>query len=157
MTIAVVNYLRFKSRTGAYQGGYNFQNFFVGESRNRSGVTHVYAPFGITSGAGAKGGDRTDASIIAPTDPLAVNLFVEACQENWLAEITSVLLDPATYAEVQQISRESWVCARPELTPERAVLRLASPLDAVDTQVPKRTLSSRLVGSLPSTGSISVS
>ena len=157
MTIAVVNYLRFKNRAGTYQGGYDFQNFFVGESKTRSGAAHIYAPFGITTGAGAKGGDRSDASIIAPTDPIPVNLFVEACQQNWLAEITSVLLDPLTYAEVQQISQESWVCARPDLTPERAVLRLASPLDAVDSQIPKRTLSSRLVGSLPATGSISVS
>jgi len=63
MTIAVVNYLRFKNRAGTYQGGYDFQNFFVGESKTRSGTTHIYAPFGITTGAGAKGGDRSDASM----------------------------------------------------------------------------------------------
>lgn len=156
MTIAIVHYLRFKNRAGSYQAGHDFQNFFVGESKSRNGATHLFAPFGITNGAGAKGGDRSDAAIVAPADPLSVNLFVEACEEKWLAEITSVLLDPMTYGEVQQLTVELWNCSKPDVNTERAVLRLSSPLDAVESHVPKRVLSSLLVGSLPSSGSLSV-
>lgn len=153
MTVAIVNFLRFKTRGGSFLGGYSFQNFFVGESRDG----HLFAPFAVKTGAGAKGGDRVDAAIVAPNVPLAVNLFVEAAAARWLVEVRTVLLDPMTYATVQQVSVETWLCGKPELRVQQAVLRLMSPLDAVDGQVPRRTLSTRLVGSLPSTGSISVS
>lgn len=156
MTIAICNYIRFKTFAGAYVGGYNFQNFFVNESKTRSGVSHTFAPFAASTGAGTKGGDRADAAVVAPSYPLVANLFVEACQNRYLCEITAVLLDPETYAEVATLTTETWMCARPELNTERAVLRLASPLDAVDGQVPRRVLNSSLVGNVPTTGSLSV-
>lgn len=157
MTIAICNYIRFRSTDGQYIAGYNFQNFFINENRDRNDTTFLFAPFGVTPGAGTKGGDRSDSALVAPATPLAINLFTEACIESWLCEITVVLLDPETYEEQFQITTETWVCSRPEVNTERAVLRLSSPLDAVDSQVPKRTLSSVLVGSLPSTGTLSVS
>jgi hypothetical protein len=156
MTVAVCHFIRFKTKTGVYQGGYNFQNFFINEERTRSGVVHAFAPYGVTIGAGARGGDRSDAALVAASDLLAVNRFVEAADNEWLVEVSAVLVNPVNLALGSQITRETWVAARPELTPERAVLRLISPLDAVETQVPKRTLSSRLVGSIPTTGAISV-
>lgn len=156
MTIAICHYVRFINGT-SYVSGYNFQNFFISEPKTRSSITYTFAPYGVTSGAGTKGGDRSDAALVAPTDPLTINLFVQACEERWLCEITTVLLDPSTYAETQVITTETWVCSRPEVNTERAVLRLSSPLDAVDAQIPKRVLSSALVGSIPTTGSLSTS
>lgn len=157
MTIAICNFVRFKENGGSYIASQNYQNFYVDQTVTYSGTLYSYAPFGVSTGAGTKGGDRSDAAIAAPPNPLSINLFVEAAQGNWLCEIKSVLLDPDTYATIQEITSETWVCSRPEVTVERAALRLASPLDAVDSHVPKRTLGSKLVGSLPSTGSITVS
>ena len=157
MTVAVCHFIRFKNSTGSYVSGYNYQNFYINELRTYQSVSYNFAPIGVTTGAGTKGGDRSDAVLVAPPYPLAVNIFVEACQASWLCEITMVLLDPETYAPVQTITQETWVCSRPEISTERATLRLASPLDAVDSHVPKRSLSTRIVGSLPSTGSISMS
>lgn len=148
MTIAICNYVSFS-------GGYYFQNFFAGETKSYAGQSHIFAPFGVTSGAATKGGDRSDAAIVAPNYPISANLFVQACQERWSCTIKTVLLDPETYAEVQLITSETWMCSRAELSVERAVLRLSSPLDAVDAQVPKRVLNSSLVGSVPATGQIS--
>ena len=155
MTIAVCNFIRFRYKTGEYVDGYNFQNFFVDEWRTRGGVDYQFAPFAVSTGAGTKGGDRSDAALVSVPSPLAMNIFAQATLADWLCEIAAVLLDPETYAELRLITTETWVCSRPETTTERAALRLASPLDAVDGQVPRRTLSSYLVGSLPSSGSIS--
>lgn len=157
MTVAICNFIRFKQNGGGYVSGYNYQNFYVDQTITYQSTSYLFAPFGVSTGAGTKGGDRSDAAIAAPPSVLAINLFVEAAKENWLCEIKSVLLDPETYATIQEITSETWVCSRPEITVERSALRLASPLDAVDSHVPKRMLSSKLVGSLPSTGSISVS
>lgn len=148
MTIAICNFVSFS-------GGFYFQNFFSGQTRTYGGNSHIFAPFGVTSGAATKGGDRSDAAIVAPNYPIAANLFVEACQERWLCTIDTVLLDPETYAQVQLITSETWVSSRAELNIERAVLRLSSPLDAVDAQVPKRVLNAALVGNVPATGQIS--
>ena len=158
MTVPFCNYIRFKDLSGQYQAGRDFQNFFVGERRIRGDISFDFAPFAVTPGAGTKGGDRSDSAVIAPATPLATNLFLEACNERWLCEISVTLLDPATFEEVFQITIETWVCSRIEVpSPDRTILRLASPLDAVDSQIPRRTLSSRLVGSLPSSGNLSVS
>ena len=157
MAIPICNYIRFKNRSGAYVEGYDFQNFFVDERRVRSGISYLYAPLGVTAGAGTKGGDRTDSALISVPSPLVMNIFTEAALNDWLCEISVVLLDPETFTEQLLITVETWTCSKPETTTDRAVLRLASPLDAVDGQVPGRTLSSALVGSLPSTGSLSVS
>jgi hypothetical protein len=157
MSVAICHFIRFKTKAGIYQEGYNLQNFFVNQERTRGGITYQFAPYAVTAGAGAKGGDRSDAAIASAADLLAVNRFVEACDQDWLCEISSVLVNPTDLALGNQITRETWVCARPELDTEKSVLRLASPLDAVEAQVPKRTLSSRLVGSIPATGNIAVS
>ena len=157
MSLAICNYIRFKSRTGQYIEGLCFQNFFVNEKRTRNDISYFFGPFGVTAGAGTKGGDRSDSALVSTPSALAMNLFTEASRNDWLCEITVVLLDPETFAEQLQITTETWTCAKPETTTERAVLRLASPLDAVDGQAPRRTLSSVLVGSLPSTGTLSVS
>lgn len=156
MTIAICNYIRFKTFGGVYVSGYDFQNFSINEPRIRDGVTYMFAPYAVTSGAGAKGGDRSESAVVAPTYNIAVDLFTEVCLNNYYCEIATVLLDPTTFADVQLITQETWVCSRPEFNTERAVLQLASPLDAVDAQIPKRALSSALVGSIPATGSLSV-
>jgi hypothetical protein len=157
MTIAICHFVRFLGSSGSPISGYNFQNFFVNQLSTYQSVSYNFAPIGVTAGAGTKGGDRGDAVLVAPSYPLVANLFAEACKSSWLCQITMVLLDPQTYATVQQITQETWICSRAEINTERATLRLASPLDAVDAHVPKRTLSSKLVGSLPSTGAITVS
>lgn len=157
MSVVICNYIRFRSN-GQYLPSYNFQNFFIGETKARGDVSYLFAPFAVTPGAGTKGGDRSDSAVVAPANPLVVNLFVEACNNRWLCEIAVTLLDPETFAEQVLITTETWVCSYPEFNVgnNTASLRLASPLDAVDSQVPRRTLSSRLVGSLPSTGSLTV-
>lgn len=158
MTVVFCNYIRFKSLNGQYQPGLSFQNFFIGENRIRGGIEHIFAPFAVTPGAGSKGGDRSDSAVITEATPLATSLFREACDRRWLCEIIVVLLDPETFEEAFRVTTETWVCSRLEIpTTERAVLRLSSPLDAVDGQIPRRTLSSRLVGSLPSSGNLTTS
>lgn len=156
MTIAICNYIRFKTFEGRYVSGYDFQNFSINESRVRNSISYMFAPFAVTSGAGAKGGDRSEAAIVAPSYPLAIDLFIQASMSNYFCEITTVLLDLQSFNDSQEITQETWICSRPEFNAERSVLQLSSPLDAVDAQVPKRALSSVLVGSIPSTGSLSV-
>ena len=153
---AFVNYVRFKTQADAYTGT-PYQNFSINESRTYSGVTYSFAPFAISSGGGARGGDRSNASLVAGTDALSVNLFAEAVQNRYMLEIKTVSLDPLTFADEALVASEIWRVASYDMDSSRVVLKLTSPLDAVKAQVPRRTLSTALVGALPTSGALVVS
>ena len=153
---AFVNYIRFKTQADAYTGT-PYQNFSINESRTYSGVTYNFAPFAISSGGGARGGERSSASLVAGTDAISVNLFAEAVQNRYMLEIKTVSLDPLTFADEALVASEVWRVASYDMDTTRVVLKLTSPLDAVKAQVPRRTLSTALVGALPTSGALVVS
>jgi hypothetical protein len=153
---AFVNYVRFKTQADAYTGT-PYQNFSINEQRVYDGITYSFAPFAVSSGGGARGGDRSSASLVAGTDALSVNLFAEAVQNRYMLEIKTVSLDPLTFADEALVASEIWRVASYDMDTTRVVLRLTSPLDAVKAQVPRRTLSTALVGALPTSGALVVS
>jgi hypothetical protein len=153
---AFVNYIRFKTQADAYTGT-PYQNFSINESRTYSGVTYSFAPFAVSSGGGARGGDRSSASLVAGTDAISVNLFAEAVQNRYMLEIKTVSLDPLTFTDEALVASEIWRVASYDMDTTRVVLKLTSPLDAVKAQVPRRTLSTALVGALPTSGALVVS
>src|SRR5210317_354872 len=153
---AFVNYVRFKTQADAYTGT-PYQNFSINESRTYSGVTYSFAPFAVSSGGGARGGERSSASLVAGTDAISVNLFAEAVQNRYMLEIKTVSLDPLTFADEALVASEIWRVASYDMDTSRVVLKLTSPLDAVKAHVPRRTLSTALVGALPTSGALVVS
>lgn len=153
---AFVNYVRFKTQADAYTGT-PYQNFSINEQRVYAGVTYNFAPFAVSSGGGARGGERSSATLVAGTDALSVNLFAEAVQNRYMLEIKTVSLDPLTFADEALVASEIWRVASYDMDTTRVVLKLTSPLDAVKAQVPRRTLSTALVGALPTSGALVVS
>jgi hypothetical protein len=152
---AFVNYVRFKSRTGGYQG-VGYQNFSINEVRAYGSVNYSFAPFAITTGGGVKGGDKAEAALVAGTNEITVNLFAEAVKNEWLLEIKTVALDPFTYEDGQLITDELYRVASYQMDNTKVSLKLTSPLDAVKASAPRRTLSTALVGALPTSGSLAV-
>ncbi len=153
---AFVNYVRFKTQADAYTGT-PYQNFSINQQRVYAGVTYNFAPFAVSSGGGARGGERSSATLVAGTDALSVNLFAEAVQNRYMLEIKTVSLDPLTFADEALVASEIWRVASYDMDTTRVVLKLTSPLDAVKAQVPRRTLSTALVGALPTSGALVVS
>ncbi len=157
-TFAFVNYARFLLPNGTPTSPvYAYQNFSVNQPRIYGGVTYQFAPFGVSTGAGAKGGDRSEATLGAGTNAITVNVFAEAVNSRWLLELKTVSLDPDTFADAVLIRTETWRVARYEMDTEKILLKLTSPLDAVRDQVPRRYLSTTLVGALPSSATLVVS
>lgn len=154
MTIAICNFIRFKNRGGAYTS-YAYQNFFIGESRTYQGTSYNFLPFALASSAGKKGGDRSNNALACPANPISVNIFAEACDKGWLLEAKTVEVDPLTLSLQALITSELWFASSMELPDvQRSVLQLSSPIDAVNGQVPRRYLSSALVGALPTSGNL---
>ena len=155
-SFAFVNYSRFLTSAGVATA-YAYQNFSINQSRTYGGVTYQFAPFAYTLGAGSKGGDRSDSSLVAGLDPISVNLFAEAVEDRYLLQVKTVSLDPETFADDALIRTELWRVAQYEMDTERVILKLSSPLDATKGDIPKRRLTTKLVGALPSTGSLVIS
>ena len=154
MAIAICNFVRLKVRGGAYTA-YAYQNFFINEVKTYGGAAHTFLAFALTTGSGKKGGDRSSNVLGAAPGPLTTNIFAEACDNGWLVEVKTVEVDPLTMALQQLISSELWFASSMDSDVDRATLQLSSPLDAFDGQVPRRYLSSALVGSLPTSGNLS--
>jgi hypothetical protein len=155
-TFAFVNYARFLQGDGT-PTVYAYQNFSINQTRTYSSVTYAFAPFGYTLGAGSKGGDRSESSLVAGLDPISVNIFAEAVESRWLLNIKTVSLDPETFADDALIRSELWRVAQYEMDTERVILKLSSPLDATKGDIPKRRLTTGIVGALPSTGNVVIS
>ena len=167
---AVCNYVWFRRPStlnpDIYEyGPYKFQNFFVNATRthnvNSFPQTYEFAPFALATGSGEKGGDRSTNTLVtgASTEigaTIILNLFRQAVDERWLLEVETVSLDPSTFADDQLISTETWRVGSYEMDTKTITLRLISPLDAVQGQVPNRRLTEDLVGALHTTGSFSL-
>ncbi len=153
---AFVNYVRFMENSSTATA-YAYQNFSVNVTRTYSGVTYNFLPFAISTGAGSKGGDRSEAVLGAGTNDISVNIFAEAVQSRWLLELKTVSLDITDFSDDALIRSELWRVASYDMDTEKVLLKLTSPLDAVRSDVPRRVLSTELVGALPSSGSLVVS
>ncbi len=153
---AFVNYARFMVNSSTATA-YAYQNFSVNTNRTYSGVTYNFLPFAISTGAGSKGGDRSEAVLGAGTNDISVNIFAEAVQSRWLLELKTVSLDITDFSDDALIRSELWRVASYDMDTEKVLLKLTSPLDAVRSDVPRRVLSTELVGALPSSGSLVVS
>ena len=81
-------------------------------------------------------------------------LFKQAVEQRWILRVETVSLNISTFADDLLISTENWRVASYEMDTKLIKLRLISPLDAVQGQVPRRRLSEELVGALPTTGQI---
>lgn len=155
---AFCNYARFLTRAGAPTSPLQaWQNFSINQTRTYGGTVYRFAPFAVSTGAGSRGGDRSEATLAAGCNAITVNLLAQAVTERWLLELKTVSLNPLTFTDGALIRTEIWRVARYEMDTEKILLKLTSPLDAVRDQVPNRYLSTQLVGALPTSSTLVVS
>lgn len=149
MTIALVNYVRFKQRNGNFINGYYFQNFTINGTRTFRGDTYSFAPYAFNANSANRGGDRSDCAMVWPLNDIAVNLAEEMASKNRLMQVDTVSIKLDNYANDTLINTELWRVAGYETDVEKVVIRLQTPLDAVAANVPARVITEELVGALP--------
>jgi hypothetical protein len=153
--IAIGTYVLLKQADGIITP-YRFQNFHAGESRTFQGLPYMFAGFGFSGGTLDLQGANISASMVFAVNALDLNVFKQAADERWIAQINTVWLDPDTLEETDNYSSEVYQIVGFEHDSSRLQVRLGSPLDAVVADTPRRTLTQSLVGALPSTGNISL-
>lgn len=127
-----------------------YQNGKVGSSLDG----YQYLSFIYQGATKSRSGDNLQAALILANNVLSMNIanqlvtsFATATVENWL-------MDPVTYNRSRLLTSEIWVASSLSYDPETIELVLSSSLDAIGTQAPTRVLTRKLVGELPTTGSV---
>jgi len=153
--LAIGTYIKLLKADGT-DAGYNFQNFHYGENRNYNGSNYMYGAFGFSGGTVDLEAANIDASLVFAVNALALSVFQEAVNSRWLIVIRTVWLDPDSLEEGRTYGEETYAITGLEHDSSRLSVRLGSPLDAVAQNAPRRVLTQKLVGALPSTGNINL-
>jgi hypothetical protein len=148
-TQAFGQYLTLKGTQSLY-----FQNYWIGENVPYGGNSYGFMPFAFSGATITKSGDNQPASLAFPNNSLARAWAETAIRQQWIATCRVMLINPAdrngptlltTYTA--QIVSGNWTDAGIEI-------RMASVLDAVGGDVPRKKLTKQLVGNLPITASV---
>lgn len=139
------------------------QNFWINQSAIWNDPefdidqTHLFAPFGFSGITVNRQGDNVDTELVFPKNPLSLAFADTAIQEGWTAVIRVVWVknyDP-TVAPTLLHRYEGQVSAG--MWDEATIgLKLNSVLNAVDAQIPARSLQQLLVGNVPFTGQLAL-
>lgn len=156
MTIAIGTYLEFLTFEGE-STGHLFQNFFPGEARPWLGKDYLFAGFGYSGTSIDLQGGNIDASLVFAVNELTLNHAKLAADEGWVAKIATVFLDNESFLETKEFQTDEFSVTGFEHDSIRLQLRLSSPLDSVNGDIPRRRLVEKLVGALPSSGNIILS
>ena len=154
MSIAIGTYVSFQERGGAYTDN-DFQNFHAGETRTYNGREFIYGAFGFSGAAVDLNGANIQAQLVFGLNPLILNIAQTAANAFWIARVSTVWLNPDNFDETSQRLEEVYAVVGFEHDNSRLALRLGSPLDSVQSDLPRRVLTLRTVGVLPTTGNIS--
>ena len=138
---------------------FRFQNFFIGKQLTHNGDEYQFAPFGFSGVTVNRAGDGMEASLVFPNNDLTREWAVAAIKSSYLMEVEVLIIensDPesgltATHTTVHtytgQVTGGQWDNVSLNL-------ELSSVLDAVGTDVPRRSLTQRMVGNLPISNSV---
>ena len=147
MTIAIGTFVEFN-------GTQRYQNFFTGRSMAWSGNQYQFAGFGYSGSTIDLEGSNISASLVWAVNELSLNLAAEAAENRWIVQIDAVWIDPDSLGVMDSYMSDIFMVTGFEHDTMRLSFRLSSPLDAVAADTPRRRLTEKEVGALPSTGQI---
>ena len=147
MAIAIGTFLEIDDR-------FFFQNFYVGETRTWDAKEYQFSGFGYSGSTTDLQAGNVDSQLVWPCNELSLAMAHEAATERQIIVVKTVWLDPDELTEVGNYMRDVFMATGYDHDNDRLSLRLSSPLDAISADVPRRRLTEKLVGAMPSTGEI---
>ena len=159
-TLAFAQYLTL--RTEETLGGYLFQNYWANEDAPffnvDTGVPSYFGfmPFAFSGTTVTKSGDNQPATLAFPNNTLSRGWAETAVQNRWLANVRTVAVNPDDRTDYILIARYIGQIVSANWDTTSLQLQMASVLDAVGVDVPRKRLTQQLVGSLPITSSVRI-
>ena len=149
MGVAIGTYLNMSST-------HRFQNFHAGSSRTWQGVTYLFAGFGYSGSTVDLQAGNVEAQLVFVMNEMSLAAAQQAVDTNSIIEIRTVWLDPTSFVELSNYTTDRFMATGYSHDHSRLAIRLSSPLDAISGDVPRRRLTTKLVGALPSSGDITL-
>ena len=136
-----------------------WQNFFINQQLTHNGENYRFAPFGFSGVTVNRTGDGLEASLVFPNNALTRGWGIEAIENNYQMEVEVLIIedaDPNTGLTATHTTVHTYtgVVTGGQWDETTLNLELSSVLDAVGTDVPRRSLTQDLVGNLPITNSV---
>jgi hypothetical protein len=153
MDLAIGNFVTFRVGSNVQQ---RFQNFFINQSITYNSQEFTFLPFGFSGVTVNRTGDNTEASLVLPNNQLSRAWAVEAIDNQWLARVRVMVLDPEDQTSFMQLHQYYGKVASGEWDETSLTLTLSTVLDAVGSDVPGRRLTQRLIGAIPVTAGVSL-
>lgn len=140
------------------------QNFFIGETVSHEGGSYLFSPFNFSGLSTSRQGDLEPVQLVFPNNEISRGYLSDALrgmsfngipldQRPWrrpyIGEVDVCLLDVESKKTSQKLFTYTGQCTAGGWDDTSLQVELSSVLDAVDSNVPTRTLIQRQVGSLP--------
>ena len=160
-TFALAQYLTLRRNTD--DGGYRFQNYWVNEDvtfldvNANVSANFGFLPFAFTGMTVTKSGENLNANLAFPNNSLSRGWAEIVTKERYLTEVYTVLInDPSDSSNYTLINHYSGQVISAIWDSTTLTLGMASALDAVGGDVPRKRMTQQLVGSLPLTTRVRV-
>jgi hypothetical protein len=150
---ALSTFLKITDQNGTVQGRY--QNSLKNLTISLDGADYAFLNFIYSGASKNRTGDNLEAGLVLASNVLSMNITTQAVTNRWNIEVISCSMNPETWVIGRTLTREFWVVASYTYDPVQIEVLLSSGIDAVGATAPTRTLTSKRVGSLPTTGAIS--
>ena len=134
----------------------NFQNYWIAEDATYNGVRYGFLPFAFSGATSTKSGDNQPAAIALPNNDLARGWAETAIRSQWLARCRVMLIDTANRDNPTQLTEYTAQIVAGSWSDQAIELRMASILDAVGADIPRKKLTKQLVGNLPITSNVRI-
>ena len=150
-TFAFGHVLRIKANNTV---NYRFQNFFIGEQLTHNGDDYQFLPFGFSGVTVNRTGDGLEATLVFPNNALSRPWGREAIESSFVMEVEVLIIedpDPSSGLTATHTTVHTYtgITTGGQYDEAALSLELSSVLDAVGTDVPRRSLTQDLVGNLP--------
>lgn len=172
-SIALCHFLRLHKRDNQGQirsTAYAFQNFYFGDTIEKDDQKYFFLPFGFSGISTSKSGDVEPATLLFPNDDkgLARTIVSEALRGGDIdaKEPEKVILPYIATIEVNLVDIDSkkrtvlytytGICGSANWDDTQCALELGSIIDAVNGNIPTRTLRRDLVGNLPTSSTVRI-
>jgi len=157
-TYSLAHYLNIRSPDSGII--YRFQNFYIGEDAYFTNITtgevntFGFLPFGFSGVTVTKAADNEPATLLFPNNSLTRGWIETAVRDYWVCNVRTVLVNPDDKTDYRLLSRYFSQIVAASWDSSAVKLELASVLDAVGVDLPRKRLTQQLVGSLPVTSSV---
>ena len=142
---------------------YRFQNFFMTEDKimrlqeqpGQAKRRYNFVPFGFSGVTVNRTGDGFEASLVFPNNKMTRGWALNAIEEYWIMEVDVLIIDSDDHSGSHQVIHTyTGQVTSGQWDNVSLNLQLSTILDAVGTDIPRRSLTRELVGNLPITNSV---